>query len=158
MQEPITYWAIVLSYCSFQIAGVDDSITDPPGFVKDEDDRLTGQLFDQPALTKILEKAPRPTILEMVKAAVEQLKDYASRGLTTVTDMAIVGIKSDDTEIVNGLLNILNHLTESEYCLAPLALYCVVHGPDDSNSNSKANAMCCPSLVRFDGYKVEINI
>ena len=88
----------------------------------------------------------------MVKAVVEQQKDYASRGLTTVTDMAIVGIKSDDTEIVNGLLNILNHLTESEYCLARLALYRVVHGPDDSNSNSK------PSLVRFDGYKVEINI
>ena len=158
MQEPITYWAPVLSYCSFQIAGVDDSITDPPGFVKDENGRLTGQLFEQPALTKILENAPKPNIFEMFTAVVEQLKDYASRGLTTVTDMAIVGIKSDDTEMINGMLNILNYLTESEYCLARLALYRVVHGPDDSNSNSKPNAMCCPSLVRFDGYEVEINI
>ena len=158
MQEPITYWAPVLSHCSFQIAGVDDSITDPPGFVKDENGRLTGQLFEQPALTKIVENAPKPTILEMVTALVEQLKDYASRGLTTVIDMAIVGIKSDDTEMINAMLNILNYLTESQYCLERLALYRVVHGPDDSDSNSKPNAMCCPSLVCFDGYKVEINI
>ena len=158
MQEPITYWAPVFSYCSFQIAGVDDSITDPPGFVKDENGRLTGQLFEQPALTKIIENAPKPTLDDMFKAVVEQLKDYASRGLTTVTDMAVVGITSDNTEMINWLLNILNYFTEDEYCLARLALYRVVHGPDDSNSNSKQNAMCCPSLVRFDGYEVEINI
>ena len=94
----------------------------------------------------------------MFTAVVEQLKDYAFRGLTTVTDMAIVGMKSDDTEMINGMLNILNKLSESEYCLALLALYRVVHGPDDSNSNSKPNAMCFPILVRFDGYKVEFNI
>ena len=56
------------------------------------------------------------------------------------------------------MLNILKNVSDSESCLARLALYRLVHGPDDSNSNSKPNAMCCPSLVRFDGYKVEFNI
>ena len=67
-------------------------------------------------------------------------------------------MKSDDIEITNGMLNILKNVPESESCSARLALYRVVHGPDDSSSNSKPNAMRCPSLVRFDGSKVEINI
>lgn len=157
MQEPIAYWAPVLYHCSFQIAGVQDSITDPPGFVKDENGHLTGQLFERPALTKILENAPKPSFCEMLRAIEEQLKDYASRGLTTVTDISVT-MKSDDTEITNGMLNILKNVYEIECGLARLALYRLVHGPDDSNSNSKPKAVCCPSLLRFDGYKVEFNI
>ena len=108
-------------------------------------------------MTKILENAPKPTFYEMLRAIEEQLKDYASRGLTTVTDISVT-MKSDDTEMTNGMLNILKNVYEIESGLARLALYRLVHGPDDSNSNSKPNAMCCPSLVRFNGYKVEFNI
>ena len=142
---------------SFQIAGVDDSTTEPAGFVKDENGHLIGHLFEEPALTKIIENAPKPTAVEMSTAIVVQLKDYASCGFTTVTDLAFA-MKSDDTEITNGMLNILKNVTESEYCSARLALYRVVHVPHDSSSNSKVNAMCYLSLVRFDGSKVEINI
>ena len=146
-----------LCYCSFQIAGVTIE-TETPGFVKDEnDEKLTGQLFEEPALTKILEKAPRPTPVEMKKAVEEQLKDYASRGFTTVTDLAFA-MKSDDTEISNRMLRILKNVSESKSCSARLALYRVVHGPDDSNSSSKPKAVCCPSLVRFDGHEVKFNI
>ena len=148
---------MLICYCSFQIAGVDDSTTEPPGFVKDENGHLTGQLFEEPALTKIIGNAPKPTPVEMLTAVVEQLEDYASRGLTTVTDLAFA-MKSDDTEMTNGMLYILKEVSESEACSARLALYRIVHGPDDSRSNCKPNAMCCPSLVRFDGYKVEFNI
>ena len=47
---------------SFWIAGVDDSTTEPAVFVKDENGHLIGQLFEEPALTKIIENAPKPTL------------------------------------------------------------------------------------------------
>ena len=146
-----------LCYCSFQTAGVTNE-TAPPTFVRDENSgELTGQLFEEPALTTILVHAPRPTDVERKTAVEEQLKDYASRGFTTVTDLAFA-MKSDDTEMNNEMLHILKKVSESESCSARLALYRVVHGPDDSNSNSKPKAVCCPSLVRFDGHEVKFNI
>lgn len=154
MQEPITY--PVLYHCFFQFAGVDDSITDPPGFVKDGNGHLTGQLFERPALTEIIENAQKPSFVEMLRAIEEQLKDYASRGLTTVTDISFT-MKSDDPEMII-MLNKLKNVYESEPGLSRLAMYRLVHGPDESNSNSKPNAMSCPSLLRFDGCKVEFNI
>ena len=112
-----------LCYCSFQIAEVTIE-TETPGFVKDEnDEELTGQLFEEPALTKILVKAPKPTPVEIKTAVEEQLKDYASRGFTTVTDLAFA-MKSDDIEKPNSMLRILKNLSESESCSARLASCC----------------------------------
>ena len=83
----------------------------------------------------------------------EETNCFSQQEVTTVIDISFT-----DTEMTNGMLNTLKNVSDSESCLARLALYRLVHGPDDSNSNSKPNAMCCPSLVRFDGYKVEFDI
>ena len=144
---------------SFQIAGVDDSTTEPAVFVKDENGHLIGQLFEEPALTKIIESAPKPTLScwnvdNDCGAAKRLCVSWAYHSYR----FSLCHVKSDDTEITNGMLNILKNVPESESCSARLALYRVVHGLDDSSSNSKPNAMRCPSLVRFDGSKVEINI
>lgn len=71
-------------------------------------------------MTKFLETAPKPTADEIKTAVEKELKDYASRGLTTVTDLAFP-MKSDDTEMTNGMLYILKNVSDSESCSAQLA-------------------------------------
>ena len=114
--------ALKYFFCLFQIAGVDDSTEDPSGFVKDENGHLTGQLFEVPAMKKILGSSPQPKADEMKMAIEEQWRDYASRGFTTVTDLLFC-MKSDDTEETNVALNILKRVSESQFCPVRLALY-----------------------------------
>ena len=79
----------------------------------------------------------------MLRAIKEQLKDYASRGLTTVTDISVT-MKSDDTEMTNGMLNILKNVQtvyESESGLA--RRHCIVLFMDQMTRTPTLNQKQC---------------
>ena len=95
---------------------MDDSTEDPSGFVKDENGHLSGQLFEVPAMKKILGSSPQPKADEMKMGIEEQWGDYASRGFTTVTDLLFC-MKSDDTEETNAALNILKRVSGVNFAL-----------------------------------------
>ena len=118
---------------------MDDSTEDPSGFVKDENGHLSGQLFEVPAMKKILGSSPQPKADEMKMGIEEQWRDYASRGFTTVTDLLFC-MKSDDTEETNAALNILKRVSESQFCPLRLALYRAL---DDSGMSTKLKPLCC---------------
>ena len=138
--------ALKYFFCLFQIAGVDDSTENPSGFVKDENGHLTGQLFEVPAMKKILGSSPQPKADEMKMAIEEQWRAYASRGFTTVTDL-LFSMKSDDTEETNVALNVLKRVSESQFCPVRLALY---RGLDASGMS----ANCTLVLFSYGGFDV----
>ena len=148
----LIWCCFVLISSSSKVAGVDDSIEDENGgvFVKDEDGHLTGQLFEEPAITRVLGRAPPLTISEMKIAVEEQWKDYASRGFTTVTDLAYMGNKALDS--------MLQDISVSESCPVRLAVYRIVHGPEQAASPgmriTKPKPTCCPRLVQAGMHMV----
>ena len=131
----------IYSHC--KVAKVDDSIQDENGgvFVKDENGHLTGQLFEEPAITRVIGCSPQPTAEELSKAVWDQWKDYASRGFTTVTEIGY--IRNEDLD------SLLDTISKSNSCPIRLALYRLVHGPEsEENCSRKRLAVCCPQLAR----------
>lgn len=57
-------------------------------FVKDDEGHLTGQLFEVYAIERVTSYAPQPTLSDLQTKIKDQWKDFASRGFTTVTEMA----------------------------------------------------------------------
>ena len=57
-------------------------------FVRDQHGRLTGKLFENPAIWRVLYAVPPATREQLRQAVIEQCKDYASRGFTTVTELS----------------------------------------------------------------------
>ncbi len=57
-------------------------------FVRDETGALTGQMFEEPAMKAVLGHAPMPDPETVVQGIIDQMKYYASVGITTVTDLA----------------------------------------------------------------------
>ena len=76
---------------TFEVCGITDATPSPPGgtYVK-ENGKLTGQLLEEPAITSVIEKSPKSPgmLIEAIEAIYAQWRDYASRGFTTVTEMA----------------------------------------------------------------------
>ena len=109
------------------MADVDDSIESENGgvFVKDDQGHLTGQLFERPALIRVVGRSPKPKDSELRAAVKEQWRDYASRGFTTVTELLYQRQKQFDS--------LLEAESLCEDCPVRLALYRRVQGPDDHN-------------------------
>lgn len=76
---------------TFEVCGITDATPSPPGgtYVK-ENGKLTGQLLEEPAIASVIEKSPKSLgmLIGAIKAIYAQWGDYASRGFTTVTEMA----------------------------------------------------------------------
>lgn len=125
-----------------KIAEVDDSIQDENGgvFVKDEDGHLTGQLLESPAILGVIGKAPQPTSDKLETAVLDQWKDYAAHGFTTVTELGYMRNQPFDS--------LLEDISLRESCPVRLALYRLVQGPDDEAAASrKTRTVCCPRLM-----------
>ena len=128
-----------------KISDVDIEKEDGDGFVK-EDGQLTGQLFEAPAITRVFGAAPQPTIDTLQTAVLEQWKDYSARGFTTVTDLAYRRNKPFDS--------LLETISLSNTCPVRLALYRLVHGPENAVSSSRKGSLCCPRLTPNGDYTV----
>ena len=130
------------------MANVDDSIENADGgvFVKDDEGYLTGQLFEVYAIERVTSYAPQPTLSDLQTKIKDQWKDFASRGFTTVTEMAYQRNPAFDTLLLKE--------SEQRDCPIRLALYQVVYGPENSikeeKSSTRSHYQCCPSLLRID--------
>ena len=128
------------------MANVDDSIENEGGgvFVKDDQGHLTGQLFETPAILRVIGHAPQPTVSDFETKIKEQWKDFASRGFTTVTEMGYLS----DPEFEP----LLKKESKQRDCPIRLALYRVVNGPAktvrEEKPSTRFHYQCCPSLLR----------
>ena len=81
-----------VNHKTFEVCGITEDTPNPPGgiYVKDENGNLTGQLLEEPAIMSVISKSPKSPgmFFEAIKAIHDQWKDYASRGFTTVTELA----------------------------------------------------------------------
>lgn len=124
-----------------KIAGIDIEKEEGDGFVK-EDGKLTGQLFEAPAIIRVFRAAPQPTIHMLEKAVLEQWKEYSACGFTTVTDLGYMRNKPFDS--------VLETISLSNTCPVRLALYRMVEGLENAVSSSR----CCPRLIPSGDYTV----
>ncbi|XP_072048725.1 putative amidohydrolase YtcJ [Amphiura filiformis] len=132
---------------AFADAGVDESIEDANGgvFVRDGDGKLTGQLFEEPAIMRVMAYVPLPSAPEILKAIKDQNRYYASVGITTVTDLAYM-----PNEALDSALKLVFDKED-----AP-SLYRVEHpSKNEASSTNKTQkavkstntiAACCPHL------------
>ena len=140
----VSFLHLILFLLVFEkIAGVDDTIEDKDGgiFVKDEDGHLTGQLFEAPAIMRVLGAAPKPTPEELEDTLRKQWIDYSACGFTTVTDMAYIPNQEFD--------HLLEQISLEDTCPVRLALYRVVL-PDKATDASRKRTVCCPRLFIND--------
>ncbi|XP_072046875.1 putative amidohydrolase YtcJ [Amphiura filiformis] len=124
-------WANTLA---FEKAGVDENIEDSDGgvFVRDEDGKLTGQLFEEPAIMGVMAHAPLPTAEEIIGAITDQMRYYASVGITTVTDLAYM----PNTDFDNAVRSIFN----KEDTPLRLGLYRIEHPHKDVPSTPEVQS------------------
>jgi len=108
---------------------------------------LTGQLLEEPAITRVIGCAPQPTADEIKKAVEEQWKDYASRGFTTVTDLGYIKNQALDS--------LLEEISLKDTCPVRLAMYRLVHGPEQQDMRvTRTKRACCPQLAQVSCKKV----
>ena len=120
-----------VNHKTFEVCGITDDSESPPGgtYVK-EGGKLTGLLLEEPAINSILEHYPKTIgmVLDAFVAIYDQWKDYASRGFTTVTELAY------SPERVQDLCLSLKALLRD--CPIRLALY-TTHGTEHILESSK---------------------
>ena len=114
-------------------------------FVKDEDGHLTGQLFEAPAILKVLLAAPRPTLEDLKTAVCEQWRDYSACGFTTVTDLSYMPDKLFDP--------LLEEMSLKNTCPVRLALYrrVALGLRSEAALANRKGTLCCPRLFPNDG-------
>lgn len=106
---------------------------------------MTGQLFESPAIMKVLGAAPIPTLEELKTAVLEQWRDYSACGFTTVTDL---GYRPNDV-----LDPLIQDISLKDTCPVRLALYRRVvsdQGSEAALANGKG-PVCCPRIFLNDG-------
>ncbi|XP_072049549.1 putative amidohydrolase YtcJ [Amphiura filiformis] len=137
-------WANTLA---FDEAGVDESVEDVNGgvFVRDEDGKLTGQLLEEPAMMRVMAYIPMPNAAEILGGITDQMRYYASVGITTVTDLGYIPNKAFDTT--------LKSVFDKEDVPVRLGLYRLEHPtknePSKTQKAPKRNntiVACCPRL------------
>ena len=116
--------------------------------MKDEDGKLTGQLFETPAIGKVYLAAPQPSDEDISLAVQEQWKDYAKRGFTTVTDLAY-----SETEGCNKALNEQSNMAD---CPVRVALY--QFKTPRRNKKSKQKTMCCNMVFKSPETSVKTKL
>ena len=99
-------------------------------FVRDQHGHLTGKLFENPAIWRVLHFIPSPTLEQLRQAAKDQYKDYASRGFATITELTYRPDKHMDNIFAE----------EAEKCPLRLALYTVIDDPETQRPESAFEA------------------
>lgn len=105
---------------------------------------MTGQLFERPAIRKVLGAAPIPTLEELKTAVWKQWRDYSACGFTTVTDLVYM-----PDEVLDPLIE---KISLDNTCPVRLALYRVDLSPgSEAALANRKGTVCCPRLFPNDG-------
>ena len=109
-------------------------------YVKDEEtNKLTGLILEEPAISSIVNRCPKASAaMELARAITKVCNDYASKGFTTVTEMAYMPNLAVD--------HFLSVEERVKHCPVRLALYTVVG--KDRKANIKES-----SKLWMAGYK-----
>ncbi|XP_072036010.1 putative amidohydrolase YtcJ [Amphiura filiformis] len=123
-------WANTLAFQESGIDVNDVNVEAEKGgvFVKDEDGHLTGQMFEEPAIMGVMGNAPMPTGEMILAGIVDQMRYYASVGITTVTDLAYMPNEDFD--------NALKSVFDKEDTPVRLGLYRMEHPHKEDPSAS----------------------
>jgi predicted amidohydrolase YtcJ len=72
-------------------AGVSEDTPDPPAgsYGRDGEGRLTGIVYEAPAIQRLVGKLPQPTPAELAELGARTLREFAARGCTTIYDAGI---------------------------------------------------------------------
>jgi predicted amidohydrolase YtcJ len=79
------------NHAALAAAGIGEDAPDPLGgrLGRDAAGRLTGVLYEGPAVQRCIGAAPRPTAAQMTEFGARTLREFAARGCTTVYDAGI---------------------------------------------------------------------
>ena len=79
------------NHAALAAAGIDAGTPDPPAgsYGRDGEGRLTGVLYEAPAIQTLVARLPQPTPIEIAQMGQRTLRDFAARGCTTVYDAGI---------------------------------------------------------------------
>src|SRR5262249_20177962 len=74
------------NHAALTIAGIGADTPDPPAgrYGRDDAGRLTGVVYEAPAIQTLMHRAPQPTAAEIVEMGARTLREFAARGCTTI--------------------------------------------------------------------------
>lgn len=91
-----------VNHKALELAGVTDKTPNPPGggiYVKDAKGKLTGKLVEPPSYLPFMAKMPNPTEEQLFSAIQSTMRNMASTGVTTASEMSVGGNFGVDKEI-----------------------------------------------------------
>lgn len=91
-----------VNHKALELAGVTDKTPNPPGggiYVKDAKGKLTGKLVEPPSYLPFMAKMPNPTEEQLLSAIQGTMRNMASTGVTTASEMSVGGNFGVDKEI-----------------------------------------------------------
>ncbi len=79
------------NHAALAAAGVGEDTPDPPAgsFGRDGEGRLTGVVYEGPAIQRCVRAVPQPTAAQVAELGARTLRDLAARGCTTIYDAGI---------------------------------------------------------------------
>lgn len=128
-----------VNHKTLEVCGITHPDQAPPGgiYVADENGELTGQLLEEPAIMSVLYKSPPLANMteEQQKASFQkQWKEYASKGFTTVADLAYHPSPRSD--------KCMNEVSMSPDCPIRISLYISGGTPEpEITENSKLRVL-----------------
>ena len=91
-----------VNHKAFEVAGVTNETPNPNDggiYVKDAKGKLTGKLVEPPTYLPFMAKMPAPTEAQLFGAIEKTLKNFASTGVTTASEMSVGGNFGVDKEV-----------------------------------------------------------
>lgn len=79
------------NHAALAAAGIAEDTPDPPAgsYGRDGEGRLTGIVYEAPAIQRLVSKLPQPTPTEVAEMGARTLREFAARGCTTIYDAGI---------------------------------------------------------------------
>lgn len=94
---------------AFDIAGIDDSVENPPGgeYGRDADGRINGVMFNNVAFTPVANNNPNMASVDPISGLISLLSKWNQFGLTTVSELSLGGLTQSpaDTEVMMAAAN-----------------------------------------------------
>jgi hypothetical protein len=79
------------NHAALAAAGIGEQTPDPPAgsYGRDGEGRLTGIVYEAPAIQRLVGKLPQPTPTQVAEMGARTLREFAARGCTTIYDAGI---------------------------------------------------------------------
>ena len=86
---------------AFAIAGLDDSVADPPGgeYVRDANGHLNGVMKNNVAFTPVASKNPAMATVDPITGLIALLQKWSAVGLTTVSELSLGGLSQSPADV-----------------------------------------------------------